>query len=157
MTTPRSGIHAALRSAQSRDRTDSGAQPRPARVRFAISTSGIGESRLVGANAITFGAYMVEEPTFSYGCVAIDSLTTGQLPLATATVLNWQKTAQGLYAGAEVGFKVESNLYTIRLKFTLTFEGATMRTTVGTGADTLSAPRSTNTYQGSTTVDVSKL
>jgi hypothetical protein len=93
---------------------------------------------------------MLDEPTFSWGVVALDSLKVGELPMCTASVLNWQTTAQGLYVGAEVGFKVESMLYTVRLKFTLTFEASTMRTTVGTGTTTITAPTS-NDYKGAAT------
>jgi len=145
-----SAIHHHLNRQAARARETNQAVPRPARVRFTVKTSGIGESRLTGKQAIAFGAYMIDEPTFSFGVVTITPLKVGELPLATATVLNWQRTAAGLWSGAEVGFKVESMLYTIRLKFTLTFEGSTMRTTAGQGTDT-KVQATTNTYRGVTT------
>lgn len=151
-----SAIHAHLNRQAARARETNQAVPRPARVRFAVKTSGIGESRMTGKKAIPFGAYMIDEPTFSFGVVAITPLKVGELPLATATVLNWQKTAAGLYSGAEVGFKVESMLYTVRLKFTLTFEGSTMRTTTGQGTNT-TVQATTNTYQGVTDYSVDDL
>lgn len=133
------------------------ASPRPARVRFNVRTQGVGESRLVGAKSIDFGAYMLDEPTFSFGAVSLDNLQLGELPLATATVLRWKQTAAGLWAGAEVGFRVESLRYNIRLVFNLTFEGSTMRSTVGTGTETLAAPRGTNLYRGQTSVNTGAL
>lgn len=140
-----------------RARQDDQAAPRPARVRFSVKTQGIGESRLVNKQAIDFGAYMLDEPTFSYGVVALDPLQVGELPLATATVLRWKLTSGGLWAGAEVGFRVESMRYTIRLMFNLTFEGSTMRSTLGTGTETLVAPRGTNVYRGETSINTGTL
>lgn len=140
-----------------RARQDDQAAPRPARVRFSVKTQGIGESRLVNKQAIDFGAYMLDEPTFSYGVVALDPLQVGELPLATATVLRWKLTSGGLWAGAEVGFRVESMRYTIRLMFNLTFEGSTMRSTLGTGTETLVAPRGTNVYRGQTSINTGTL
>lgn len=148
-----SSIHHHLNRQAARQRETNQAVPRPARVRFSVKTSGIGESRLVGKKAISFGAYMLDEPTFSFGVVAGGPLKVGELPLATATVLNWQRTASGLYAGAEVAFKVESMLYTIRLKFSLTFEGSTLRTTDGQGTGTQVAATD-NVYKGATSYSV---
>jgi hypothetical protein len=151
-----SAIHSHLNRQAARAREQGQAVPRPARVRFAVKTSGVGESRLVGKSAISFGAYMLDEPTFSYGVVALDPIKVGELPLCTATVLNWQRTAAGLFAGAELGFKVESMLYTVRLKFTLTFEGSTLRTTNGQGTGTLSA-QNNNRYTGATSYSTDDL
>lgn len=150
-------IHAHLQRAQQRSKENDSSQPRPARVRFSVKTTGIGESRLVGPRAIDFGAYLMDEPTFSFGVVSMDTLKVGELPLATAIVLRWKVTSAGLYAGAEVGFKVESMLYTIKLMFNLTFEGSTLRTTVGTGTETLQAPRATNAFNGAATIDAGQL
>lgn len=136
-----------------RARQDDQAAPRPARVRFSVKTQGIGESRLVNKQAIDFGAYMLDEPTFSFGVVALDSLQVGELPLAAATVLRWKLTSGGLWAGAEVGFRVESIKYNIRLVFSLTFEGSTMRSTIGTGTEMLVAPRGQNAYRGQTNIN----
>lgn len=147
-----STIHSSLQKAQQRSKENDQGQPRPARVRFSVKTSGIGESRLTNSKAIDFGAFLLDEPTFSFGIVTLDTLAVGELPLCTATVLRWKQTAAGLYAGAEVGFKVESMKYNIRLKFSLTFEGSTLRTTVGTGTETMTAPRGTNTYNGVATI-----
>lgn len=146
-----------LQTRTSRAREGDQASPRPARVRFSVGTQGVGESRLVGAHAIDFGALMLDEPTFSFGVVTLDNLKVGELPLATATVLRWKQTAAGLWAGAEVGFRVESMRYTIRLVFDLTFEGSTMRSTVGTGTETLAATRGTNVYRGQTAVNTGAL
>lgn len=145
-----------IQARTSRAREGDQAAPRPARVRFSVRTQGVGESRLVGAHAIDFGALMLDEPTFSFGVVTLDNLKVGELPLATATVLRWKQTG-GLWAGAEVGFRVESMRYTIRLVFNLIFEGSTMRSTVGTGTETLAAPRGTNVYRGQTSVNTGAL
>lgn len=145
-----SQIHAHLNRQAARSREQGQAVPRPARVRFAVRTTGIGESRLTGKKAIDFGAYMLDEPTFSFGVVALSSLKLGELPLATATVLHWKQNPQGLYYGAELGLKVECLLYHVRLKFTLTFEGSTLRTTSGTGTDVGTVPVS-NAYHGTDT------
>lgn len=151
-----SAIHAHLNRQAARQRESNQAVPRPARVRFAVKTAGTGESRMIGKKGIAFGAYMIDEPTFSFGVVALGPLKVGELPLATATVLHWQRTPAGLYSGADIGFKVESMLYTVRLKFTLTFEGATLRTTGGTGTGTTVQP-TTNPYQGATTYSADDL
>lgn len=142
--------HLARQAARKREVAE--AIPRPARVRFAVKTTGIGETRMTGKQAIQFNANMIEEPTFSYGVVALSQLKVGELPLATATVLKWVLNDRGLYTGAEVGFRVESLLYTVVLKFTLTFEGSTLRTTHGQGTHSVLAAAN-NAYRGTAVSD----
>jgi hypothetical protein len=150
-------IHQHLSRQSARVRENDQSIPRPARVRFSVKTQGVGESRLIGKQAIDFGAYMLDEPTMSFGVVTLDPLAVGDFPFATAIVLNWKTTETGLYAGAEMGFKVESMKYNIRLKFNLTFEASTMRVTIGNGTETLSAPRGTNTFNGQETINAGLL
>lgn len=126
-------------------------QPRPSRVRFTVRTTGGGESRLQGKGALSFGAHMLDEPSFSFGVQAIGPLTAGQLPQATAVVLRYLTNSGGLYTGAEVGFTVSCAKADVGLKFSLTFEGTTLRSTVGSDASTATAPHGVNYYQGTPT------
>jgi len=128
--------YAAVQAVTARQRELAQASPRPSRVRFSILTRGVGETRMVDTRSLNFGAALLEEPTFSYGVVARQSLGVGQVPLATATVLTWVTRPVGtsgqlLYLGAELGFRVESSKSDIKLKFTLTFEGTALRSTYG--------------------------
>lgn len=149
-------VHRAILQQNARQREAAQAAPRPARVRFIVRTVGVGESRLIGSTALNFNAYMLEEPTFSWGVVAVDPLPVGMLPFCTATVLTYRTSSTGLYTGAELGFKIESLKTDIHLKFDLTFEGSTLRSTSGVdSASTVAAPRSTNTFLGTTNVDPS--
>lgn len=100
---------------------------RPSRVRIFVTVTGIGETRLVGSNAIDFGSLLLEEPTFSFGVRALSDVPTGAVPLATATVLSYKENAKGLYTGANLAFRVDSIKYDIKLRFSLTFEGVAMR------------------------------
>lgn len=147
MRMARAEIHTALLAQQSKTREVSQHTPRPARVRYSVSTVGVGESRLTGTQAIDFGALMLDEPSFSFGIVAVDSLSVGQLPLCTAIVTKWIKNDNGAYTGAEVAFKVECAKSNVHLKFSLTFEGSTLRSTLGNGTTTTAAA-TTNSYTG---------
>jgi hypothetical protein len=142
-------IHDALLRQQGKTREQSQHAPRPARVRYTVSTVGVGESRLTGTKAIDFGALMLDEPSFSFGVIAVDSLSVGQLPLCTATVIRWLKNDNGAYIGAEVAFKVECAKTNVHLKFSLTFEGTTLRSTLGNGTGT-TLDTGTNSFSGST-------
>jgi hypothetical protein len=115
-----------------RNRNTQQAAARPARVRFMINVTGSGaaEARLEGLN---FGALMLEEPTFSWGLIALEVLPTGSVPLATACILSWQSNDNGIYTGADVGFRMQGDTETRRYKFSLTFEGSTLRSTANTG------------------------
>lgn len=137
-------IYGALNQQTARQREVMQHSPRPSRIRFSVQTSGVGETRLTGLHAIDFSALMLEEPSFSFGVVAVGSLPQGQLPLATATVLKWNLTKAGLYTGAELGFKVECANYAVRLKWSLTFEGSTLRASTGNGTGTVAQ----SVYQG---------
>lgn len=141
----RSEIHDALLRQQGKTREASQHAPRPARVRYNVSTVGVGESRLTGTKAIDFGALLLDEPSFSFGVVAVDTLAVGQLPLCTATVTRWIMNSNGAYIGAEVAFKVECAKTNVHLKFSLTFEGTALRTTLGNSSSTAST---TNDYSG---------
>ena len=118
-----------LERRSARQREQSQAVARPARVRYSVRVQGIGETRLTGRAAINFGCYMIEEPTFTSGVVARDELEPGEIPLATAIVLDWKTNDADLYVGAEMGFQVDSGNPDIVLMFSLTFEGVALRTT----------------------------
>lgn len=150
MTTPASTIHTSMQRQAARHRESSQASARPARVRISVQTVGAGESRLTGAKAIDFGALMLDEPTFSWGVVSNDSLAAGELPLCTATVLKWITNSNGAYTGAEVGLRVESAKNNVRLKFNLTFEATTIRSTAGNGTSASSVAATPNQYTGTT-------
>lgn len=143
-------IHQAMQDITNKQREAAQAAPRPARIRFTIRTAGTGETRLLGGAALKFGAQMMDEPSFSFGLIAGEPLRQGQLPLATATVLRYLVTNSGLYYGAEMAFKVESAKYDIRLKYSLTFEGTTLRSTAGSGGDSQIVARGGNTFRGDT-------
>lgn len=113
-------------AARSRQQQESIA--RPARVRFFAVARGVGESRLEGKSALMFGAYMMEEPSFSSGVIMLSGIAAGGIPVATAVVLEWRKQGD-FYVGANMGFYLESSDPKISVKFSLTFEGTTLRTT----------------------------
>jgi hypothetical protein len=140
-------IHVALQRQAGKQREISQHLPRPARVRFAVKTKGVGETRLTGVKALDFGALMLDEPTFSFGVVAQEPLQIGQLPLCTATVLSYTKNTNGAWVGAEIAFKVECAKSDVQLKFDLTFEASTLRSTIGNGTNT-STSTATNDYTG---------
>lgn len=112
-----------------RNRNQQEAAARPARVRFFVNVTGSGEVRLEGLN---FGALLMEEPTFSWGLICVDVVPPDGIPLATASVLTYQSNDNGIYTGADMGLRVESD-FNIRLKFSLTFEGSTLRSTANSG------------------------
>lgn len=120
----------ALEEISARGREQAEALARPARIRFFVDVQGTGETRLTGKAGIQFGAYMLEEPTFTWGVAAAAGreIAIGQLPLCTAVVLKYQTTSnEKFFTGADVGFAVESGDVGSRLKFSLTFEGVTLR------------------------------
>lgn len=142
-------VHAVLLKQAARQREISQHLPRPARVRFGVLTKGVGETRLTGTKALDFGALMLDPPTFSFGVEAMEPLKNGQLPLATAIVLSYKKNVNGAYIGADVAFKVECAKSDVQLKFDLTFEASTLRSTLGNGTDTQTTT-ATNGFGGST-------
>lgn len=146
-------VHVSMLRQAGKQREVSQSTPRPARVRFAVKTKGVGETRLTGAKALDFGALMLDPPTFSFGVVAAEPLNNGQLPLVTATVLSYKKNANGAWVGAEVAFKIECAKSDVQLKIDLTFEASTLRSTVGNGTTTQAAT-GTNTYTGNGYDDV---
>jgi hypothetical protein len=56
-------------------------------------------------------------------------------------------TPGGQYYGAQMGFKVESVKYDIKMKYSLTFEATTLRSTASNGTGQL-VVRGQNTFQG---------
>lgn len=127
-----SASYRALENIAARVREQSESVARPARIRFFADVFGSGETRLTGRAGIQFGAYMMEEPTFTWGVTSatINPIPVGQLPVCSAIVLGYQTTSEGkFFTGADIGFVVESGDPTMRLKFSLTFEGVTLRTT----------------------------
>lgn len=143
----RSTIHTSMQQQAARQREQSQHSPRPARVRFQVNTVGVGESRLSGTKAIDFGALMLDEPSFTWGVQGVDSLSVGQLPLCTAIVTRYLTNDNGVYTGAEVAFKVECAKSDVHLKFSLTFEATTMRSTLGNGTSSTVSTTS-NTFSG---------
>lgn len=133
MTLTIHGGYQAIDYIAGRDRNQREAVPRPARVRFHVNVSGTGDgqARMDGLN---FGALMLEEPTFSWGIAAIDQLPTGAIPLATACVLNWIKNDNDIYTGCDIGFRMSGIAgQTLHYRFSLTFEGSTLRSVANTG------------------------
>lgn len=127
-----SATYRALEDIAARSREQSESLARPARIRFFVDVLGAGETRLTGRAALQFGAFMMEEPTLTWGVAngARNIIPAGQIPYCSAVVLGYQTTADGkFFSGAEMGFLVESGDPNIRLKFSLTFEGVTLRTT----------------------------
>lgn len=151
MMQPRSELHLAMQRQAAKHREMNQALPRPARVRFSVTTKGVGETRLTGAKSIQFGALMLEEPSMTYGVVASQPLALGQLPLATAIVLAWRKNSNGVYVGCEMGFKIECAKSDVELRFDLTFEASTLRSTFSHSAQTSDPGR--NSYQGDDPTD----
>lgn len=111
----------------SRQRELAQSASRPTRVRYVISTRGTGETRM--DEPIKFPTFIIGDPTFTYGVVADQPIKRGEIPLATAIVLGWEQNDRGMYVGAFVGFVVDCIRETMRLKWTLTFEGFGLRTT----------------------------
>lgn len=145
MSTPHAQIQYHMATASARAREQQQSAPRPARARFTVKTSGVGDTRLEGRKAIDFGAYMLEEPSFSWGVEALHPLGVNELPLCTAIVLKYIKNSNGLYTGAEMGFRVDCDNSKVRLQFSLTFEASTLRSTTGGGETTVTASTSAPT------------
>ena len=143
-----SDIHFHLARETARQREVSQASARPSRVRFTVRTVGTGESRLLGQAAVKFGASMMEEPSFSYGLIATEGLAPGEMPIGSAIVLRYI-IQNGLWIGAEMGFKVESAKYNIKIKWSLTYESSTLRTTAGLNNATQTV-HGVNTYSPGT-------
>lgn len=143
-----SSVHADLSAKAGRQREQAEHQPRPSRVRITVDVAGIGETRLAGQKSVDFGAYLLDEPSFTWGVQTVSPVQLGQLPMCTAMVTRYVQNASGLYIGADMAFRVDSALSNIRLKFSLTFEASTVRSTSGLGTSTNDAPRGTNTYAG---------
>lgn len=160
MTAPGAGptlrVQSQYQAQAARAREQAQNLPRPARIRFNVTTVGIGESRLTGKSAITFGAWMLEEPTFSWGVQSLDKLALGELPLCTACVLGYVRATNGLYIGVNLGLRVESGRFNVRLKFSVTFEGSTLRSTAG-AQTSIPSIRAHNSYTGPATIDTGTL
>jgi hypothetical protein len=127
-------ISRAIEIRSGRQREQGQAVARPARVRFSIVSNGTGQARLVGNEALSFNAWILEEPSFTFGVIANNPIDENALPQATATVLGWRMldptptSARGsVWLGAELGFRVESSQPDISVRFSLTFEGYVMR------------------------------
>jgi len=132
MTLTIGSVYGGLDYIAGRDRNQREAIPRPARIRFIVNVTGFGqgEARLQG---LSFGALVLEEPTFSWGLIALDALPVGSVPLATACILSWQANEEGIYTAADIGFRMAGPTQSYRYKFSLTFEGSTLRSTANTG------------------------
>lgn len=124
-------IYATVQQVTARQRELAQGQARQSRVRYNVIVTGVGETRLEAGGGLFFGGALLEEPTFSFGVTSIGTLPDGCLPLATACVLRYKTSQLGMFLGCDMGFKVESALSTIRLRFSLTFEGVALRTTAG--------------------------
>lgn len=121
----------AIQELNGRQRELAQAIARPSRFRYVVLVTGVGETRLIGKKGIQFGTAMLEEPSFSFGLQAVTPLNLGELPLASAIVLNWQTDKRGMYRGVDMGFRIESYAVKPQLKFWLTFEGSALRTAEG--------------------------
>jgi hypothetical protein len=131
MSHPLTQINHELAAQAGRRRERDQQVPRPARVRLTVMTSGVGETRLVGRKALAFDAFLLEEPSFSWGVEALHTLGANELPLCTPVVLRYIQNGNGIYTGAEMGLRVHCDNPTVRLKFTLIFESNTLRSTAG--------------------------
>lgn len=143
-----STMHATLAAKAAKAMQVAESQPRPSRVNFTVSIRGAGETRLIGNRAIQFGVMMLDEPAFSYGVIATGPVAQGAMPMATAIVLDYVKNQNGLYVGAEMGFVVDSLDTNISLKFSLTYEAAAFRASVGTDATLGENSATMNEYRG---------
>lgn len=121
----------AIQTLNARQRELAQSVPRPARFRYVVLVTGVGETRLVGSQGIQFGTAMLDEPSFSFGLQAVTPLGLGDLPLASAIVLGYHTDKRGMYRGVDMGFRVESYQATPQLRFWLTFEGTALRTAEG--------------------------
>lgn len=118
------------------------ALPRPASIRLSVHTRGLGETRLKGNKALSFGVLVLEEPSFTYGVISDQGdLQPDAVPLATAVVTRWVQTSSGMWVGAEMAFSVflplmdiesQQKLKNFGLKFSLIFEGTALRSTAAT-------------------------
>lgn len=106
-----------------RQREVSQAQARPARIRFHVDVTGVGESR----TKISFATVMLEEPTFSWGGVIRTPVPKGGMPLLSCAVIDWLQNDRDFYVGAEIGMIVEGGTAGTRITFTFTFEGVALR------------------------------
>lgn len=145
---PTSTAHGTLQAQAARAVQVAESAPRTSRVRFTVLVTGVGETRLTGRNRIEFGTLLLEEPSFSFGVAAAGPVPVGQMPSATAVVLQYVQSKAGLYTAAEVGFRVISGRSNIRLKFSLTFEGSALRSTAGVD-QALGMSGAVNRYKGS--------
>ncbi len=147
MTEPQSELHhiAATRAARAREQSE--AAPRNARLHFSALVTGAGESRLDGSKALKFGTLLMDEPAFTWGAVSTGPVPKGAVPVASAIVLRWIKGANGLYAGAELGFRIQSSQQRVALRFTLVFEGVALRSTAGV-TSSLGDNSAVNLYTG---------
>ena len=125
-------IHDVLSHRHALQREHQQQKPAPVRLRFTVNVVGSGETRMVGDDALPFNALLLERPTMTFGTAFTGAeLQEGSLPLATACVLSYLKSDNGLYYAAEMGFKVLSNDPLLELDFFLIFEAPALRTTVG--------------------------
>lgn len=116
-------IYEGLDTLVGRQREASQAQARPARIRFHVDATGVGESR----TKVSFATMILEEPTFSVGSVIRTPVPKGGMPLVSCSVLDYKLDKRGLYIGAEVGMLIEGGTTGTKVTFTLTFEGVALR------------------------------
>lgn len=116
-------LYGRLDTLTAHQRESSQAQARPARIRYHVDASGVGESR----TKISFATMILEEPTYSWGAVCRSSIPKGAMPLFSSCVIEWIQNDRGLYIGAEVGLLIEGGPAGLRATFTLTFEGVALR------------------------------
>lgn len=110
-------------SLTAKQRELSQAQARPARIRYHVDSTGVGESR----TKISFATMMLEEPTFSSGAVCRTPIPIGAMPILSACVTSWIQNDRGMYIGAHIGMVMEGGPAGMRVTFTLTFEGVALR------------------------------
>lgn len=114
-------------------RAQAQAAARPARVRFFVDVSGAGEgeARFEDGNRLLFSTFMLEEPIFTWGVAIVggQSLSRGNLPLCTVTVLRYESNDRNFYTGADIGIRVRSAAERLNLRFSLVFDGYALRHT----------------------------
>jgi hypothetical protein len=94
------GIAPAIHDYAARQRVAHDASARTLVIAMAVTVDRIGVSEVT----VDFNTFFFEPPNFTYGAVAATPLSLEALPLATAIVRAWDRTARGYYRGANVGF-----------------------------------------------------
>lgn len=119
------------RSASQRNQAQAAA--RPARIRFRVTARGPGEHRMVGDDGLYFRAFLLEEPSVTFGMAIAEGheAASGSAPFGSVCVLEWHINDRGLYTGADVAIIFESCDPGMEVNFSIVFEGYALRATAG--------------------------